>query len=338
MDTSSLHLESPSSEHAIAVTVGANYFDVLCLFLDTLEQNYPAHPNVVVCYRNFSLGQTRFLKQRYARLRLLDIDGYPLPTGPGMLHHDRLYDLDVFYARLLLWTDVFDDYQVVLYLDVDLLVLAPLDGLFETSSFSIIAESYRGAHPVLYDNQQDEWQPLLKEDGIAECSDQQPANAGVFAIARRYRTHAQFQRLASILERYEPYLAWGDQSMLNIWMWQNGLEPSYDFRYNFQARLLEQRRERKAYRDARILHFNGMSTTGLVAHVMQMAIMLWVIPGIGHKLFAGYYRMLRHPYGEKIARHGWAAFIDWVYWRFQDYNPHAVSATPPEAEPAMYDS
>lgn len=124
--------------------------------------------------------------------------------------------LKVFYARMLMWTDAFIEYDVLLYLDVDVLDLEPLDDLFETTSIRIFAEAYHGPNRVLYYDRMEEWQPLLEEDGIADRIDQMAANAGVMAIARRYRTDVQYDRLEAIQARYEQWLAWGDQSVQHL--------------------------------------------------------------------------------------------------------------------------
>lgn len=313
----------PSSGNAIAVTVGANYFEILCTFLDTLVQNYPDHPDVVICYRNFSPDQIRLLTRRYAQLRLADIDRFEFPVGPGMQHRKRVYDLKVFYSRLLMWTDMFADYDVVLYLDVDVLVLRPLDHMLG-HDFYAAAESYEGPDSVLYDDLQGDWLPLMRQHGIADRATQKAANAGVIAVGRRYRTPEQLDLLRTILDRFSPYLSWGDQSMLNVWMWFNGLEAEPDYSNNFQVRLLTERKPNEAFRTARILHFNGLSTLGIVLHLMQMARTLLAVPRIGYELFTIYYRLLDLPGAKRIARSGWVAIVNWAYWLRQDYDPRSL--------------
>ena len=323
--------QKPSTKNAIAVTVSAEYFDVSCLFMDSLNRNYPDHPDIVVCYQGFTSRHINHLTKSSSRIRFLDIDEFAISEGPGMRHRDELFNLKVFYPRQVIWTDLFDDYEVVLYLDSDLLVLSPLDHLFETTSVKIFAEAYQGADQVLYSSRLHQWLPLLEEDGIADRAGQSAANAGVMAISRRYRTPAQFQRLVMIQERYGPYLAWGDQSMFNIWMWFNGLEPEHDFRHNFQVRLLKQGREAEAYRDACILHLNGWGATGLLPHAMQMASVLLSSGATGRRLFATYDRMLRNRTFQKVALRGWTDLFGRMFWHFKDYDPKAFSEVPVKA-------
>lgn len=285
-----------SSENAIVVTVDSDYFQRLCLFLRSLEQNYPSHPDVVICYQGITTRRRSLLKESFSNIIFLNIDNQEFSQGPGMQHKEGLSEKEVFYSRIILWTDLFSEYNTILYLDVDLVVLAPLDALFETSSFDIAPDSYQGPDPVLYADQSEKWLPLLEGDEIADRAGRPAANAGVFAVARPYRTREQLQRLEYIIERYGPYFAWGDQSMFNIWMWMNDLTPNLDYRFNFQARLFEQNRKIDAFSEARILHFNGYRHTRLVPHLMRAATLMSAMPG-GRTFFMAYFRLLRSRYG-----------------------------------------
>jgi lipopolysaccharide biosynthesis glycosyltransferase len=252
--------------HAIVMTTLANYYPLLLLSLDSLRRNFPGHPEIIVFQKGFSTDQVGYLVARYERLRVLDLTGREFVCGPAMLNRNYK-DPEVFYARFLIWTPLFEDYDHVLYLDVDTMVMRPLDRLFSQDEFLCFAESYTGSQPYFYNENDPELKRLLAEDGFGQLP-LPPANAGVILIPRRYRSAGQIQELQRLVDRYARHLIWGDQSLINLWMVQNRLQPVHDFRFNYQVRLFIQKRAVEEYREVRIIHVSGMHQTGVIEYMM----------------------------------------------------------------------
>ena len=85
---------------------------------------------------------------------------------------------------------------------------------------------------------------------------------------------------------------WGDQSVFNLWLARNALRPVRDFRFNYQVRLILERRERNLYRHARILHFNGQQAA--MPFLMVLASALIRLPG-GRRLVPTALRLATRP-------------------------------------------
>jgi hypothetical protein len=154
----------------------------------------------------------------------------------------------------------------------------------------IVKEAYRGERYIFYDHRDPNLLKLLKEDGIAETD--RAVNSGMFMIPRKERTHSNYLELVRFVQRYEPYLVWGDQSAINLWCLKKQTRILDDFRYNFQIRLIAQGRARNAYRDVKLLHFNGYSGSPFLVFLMQKAYLTFRCGSCGRWLFYRCYRLL----------------------------------------------
>lgn len=315
--------------NAIAVALLANYYPILVLFLESMKRSFPAHPEIVVCQKGFSPAQIEFLKTRFSRLRIVDLTQHKFLKGPAMLNRTH-YDLDAFYARFLLWTDVFADYDKVLYVDIDAFITGSLDPLFASNELLCFEESYSGPKPLFYDASDPALLQLLKEDGLTQLPEH-PGNAGVLLIPRRYRAPEQLAELSRLLERYSKHLIWGDQSLINLWMARIGVRPIHDYRFNFQVRLLEQKREGAAYRDVRFFHMNGWNHLKCMEYLVQTAfVFFFLIPG-GRRLFPTYIRLMIRKDNLRL-KFGLGAFARWTgffcraCWRLRKIPSHVLYA------------
>jgi hypothetical protein len=279
--------------HAILVTVDAEYAGVLRVFLRCLERHYPRHPQVVVCTMGWTTGMRVPFDREIQGLRWLDAAALTFPDGPP-IGHERTLERRVMYARWAAMTPAFDAYDTVVYLDADTLVLGPLDELFASGRPLAFEDAYPDRRElVFYDPDRPALRRLLAEDGLADWTWETAANAGVLVLPRPYRTMAQLAEGERLAARYDPYLRWGDQSVLNLWLARNGIRPRADVRFNYQARFFLERRERAAYGDARVLHFNGQHGEGPFLMALAGALVL-LVPG-GRRLVPAAVRLARWP-------------------------------------------
>ncbi|HEX2852311.1 MAG TPA: glycosyltransferase, partial [Opitutaceae bacterium] len=261
--------------------------------------SYPAHPEIVVCQKGFSPQEIHFLETRHPRLRCLDLTTHAFLKGPAMLNRAN-YDVDPFYARFLIWTELFDGYDNVLYLDIDAFVTGSLEPLFASQEFLCFEESYVGPNPVFFDDTDPVLVRQLREDGLTLPATS--GNAGVMLVPRRYRTPEQLALLHRLVERYRQFLVWGDQTLINLWMAANGIRPTKDYRYNFQVRLLQQKREAEAYRAVCFFHMNGWNHLDCVEHLVRTAFFFFFhLPG-GRRIYPLYLRLAVRGEMARISR------------------------------------
>jgi lipopolysaccharide biosynthesis glycosyltransferase len=271
------------TQNALFVSTSQEYFKYFSVFIRSLLKNYPDYPNLIVAWQNFTQKQQEYLNV-IPRVHSLDLDTVDFTAGPAMFGREW-EDPKIYYARLLIFSELFEDYDSILYLDMDTVILKPLDGLFKLNSFTIFQESYQGEHPIINSSVDPEGlAELMKVDNLPPLPPV-AANAGVFLAPLSVRTKANFQSLMDIKERYREYLIWADQSVLNLWMLKNGYSAVLDYRYNFQAMLVDQRRAWDAFRDVYLLHFNGMVVTHHLELLMNLGLSCWRIPLVGRWIY-----------------------------------------------------
>ena len=99
--------------------------------------------------------------------------------------------------KYLAWSELFEAYDNVLYLDVDTLVLRPLDDMLSTAEFLIIPDNEIRADARVFqvtEYANNHLLELLKEDGLPLFDERQDmCNAGVFVIPRDFRTNKHLQ-------------------------------------------------------------------------------------------------------------------------------------------------
>jgi len=218
----------------LAYAITPDYLSMLQLSLQSLRLTYPEHPPILVMLSGSSpKGLARKLKMQprtyFAQAKLP-----PEFIGPKMGHLPSYINPEVFYSRLLLWTSVFDQFDKILFLDADTLLIRSVGEIFDNDQFYITRDVYEGPCGIV-DDADAQVQGMLKDDGV-----NLPligANGGVFLLPLKYRTGQYRESLFAILARYRPHLKWADQTLINIWMASHKIPPQKSFDYNAQTRL-----------------------------------------------------------------------------------------------------
>ncbi|MBA4054101.1 MAG: hypothetical protein C0490_05255 [Marivirga sp.] len=220
-------------KNAIFLSFDDSHFGYAKMCLRSLQANYPNHPIILCYYNGNDFHVMKFLKLIdnikifHGRRDFLNLDGINL----GVVDSRQVF------FRYMLWSNEFDDYDTILHLDVDLVILKPLDEIFQHKEFFAVCdfspyysifknESY--ASPAL--------EGLLLNDKIQLR--QYPynmMNAGVFLIPKSYRTNVNFNLLWEITRKYNDHLMFADQSAISLWCFSQNINFSNDIRFNFQC-------------------------------------------------------------------------------------------------------
>ncbi len=226
------------------------------IFLKSLFEACPDCPDVFIYHTDLNKKQLCHLK-KYPTVKTVCLANNDFIWGPSMAtHRPKLADPRISYARFLIWTDQMKNYENVVHLDTDLLILGRLDELFNTDRFTIFAETYQAEDACFYNPLNPGLLNLLEEDGI-----QPPvviANCGVFTVPKKDRTPEDFEMLCYLLKRYAPYVKWADQSIINLWMAKKGINITPGNQFNFQHRLVAKPGRVPGLSEVKIFHFNGV--------------------------------------------------------------------------------
>jgi lipopolysaccharide biosynthesis glycosyltransferase len=237
--------------------------------LMSIEANYPNRPPLYIYYHGSDSDMLSFLHS-FTNMHLLraeDLVQLPGNASLGEVDHAGVY------WKYTAWSALFDSFDQVLYLDVDVLVLQPLDYLFGLDCFFAV-ENYETLSSVqifLPKSANDaHLMELLRADSISFPKQADMCNAGVLLIPKRYRTPEHLNKLLDITGRYASYLQYADQSAISLWCLYQAITLSSAFDYNFQAYFFgsELANEYSAD-DIKILHFTSKKKPD------QLSFMMW---------------------------------------------------------------
>ncbi len=227
-------------KNAIVTVFDDEYFKYARALLNSIKLNYPHHPAILACYDGNKPEVLNFL-QSTGGVVVIPCQGVCMSSiglqmrnlNLGLVGNPKVY------FKYLLWTDTFDEYDNVLYLDSDTLVLQPLDYLFEQDDFFCVADNTADYTCRLFypdrsaDSQLLAW---LELDGICFPGGKNDMlNAGMFLIPKKYRNPYYLGSLLGLTHRYNEFLMFADQSAISLWCKRHGIPIRPLYQYNFQA-------------------------------------------------------------------------------------------------------
>jgi lipopolysaccharide biosynthesis glycosyltransferase len=244
--------------NALFLTFDDRYWDLARACLNSLRLNYPGYPRLLLAYRGRSRAIVQWLS-RFPRSEFIDDALFELPYDQ---FPDSPVDSHIVYRRYALWGDAFNGFDTLLGLDVDTLVLKPLDSLFLRPDFFAVGDFGPSDDVRVFGRDQSgnaALQHRLREDGLSyprEAGDM--LNAGMFVLPRSRRGAAELNRLVQITRRYASWLAYADQSAISLWMQVHRIAPTREFTYNLQARMLGDKSINMTLAQAAVLHFSDI--------------------------------------------------------------------------------
>ncbi len=218
---------------AIFLTLDDKYAGYAKECLLSIDKNYPDHPEILVFYDGTD-PEVRSMLSSHAGVTLMPFDFGFLDLGNiglGVNNSPKVY------FRYILWTEAFARYDTIVHLDVDTLVLKPFPELFREENFFAVFD-YTPFGQTLFksDHYRDrQLLALLAADGLTGPPERfRMMNAGVFAIPKKYRTRAQFEKLVALTRRYGRFTRFADQAAVSLWCHLNDAPFSTKVEYNFQ--------------------------------------------------------------------------------------------------------
>jgi lipopolysaccharide biosynthesis glycosyltransferase len=226
-------------DNAIFLAFDDKHWHYFIHLYNSLQENYPDHPTLLVHYNGWDYFKTSWLSKR-PDIRLYSSTKLPIDLISHW-YHDAVPSKMVYY-KYLLWTEDYDEFDNILHIDADTLILSPLDELFEKNEFFVIKNNIPFKEVRIlpesktYNDIRDK--KLQKHDiRLPEHDDM--INAGVFVIPRKYRTMDHLKTLIDITNDFGHLLVYADQSALSLWCMKNDITPNEDYQYNFQIPLFD---------------------------------------------------------------------------------------------------
>lgn len=177
-------------------------------------------------------------KESYRCLRLLH--RYILLSNmkvKGLVNYKVHKDVPFFivYYKYLLFTDIFDDYENVLYLDSDVIVNKDITSfVFNTKDFFVVKNNFYSKEVRILNPFS---KVLLDSIGLSiknYNNIKDMINAGVMLVPKKYRNSYYYESLIDITNKLADFLEYGDQSALSLWCLRHNIKVSEDYGYNYQ--------------------------------------------------------------------------------------------------------
>lgn len=243
-------------KNLIVLSINSEFLALCHLFLKVIKKNYCNHPEILIWHSGLSQKELDSFKN-YAKIKLeenpLELS-FKASTMKSHFHDDASRTL---YSRFELWSKRFDSYDGIIFMDVDMYVTDSLEEVFNKSEFFSVQDPFANSdRKVFSEKKEKEITERLKEDDIR--IPKSAANGGFLYIPKKCRTEDNYQLLWSLQKKYHRDVLWADQSILALWMGENGLEASESEDYNLQVRRLIHKEHLKKLDSAKVIHFNGI--------------------------------------------------------------------------------
>ncbi len=275
---------SHPTKNLIFCSLDQNVFREAKIFIKSLDNNFPDHPPVYVYQLGLSASQVAWLES-FKDVYCKNLEPEHFKDFPLMERYTGKTTPVTVYSRLGIWNELHLEFDNVLYLDVDTIVMGSLSELFEKDQFFCVRDTMSRSTPLLKKQDQEEVKRLLREDNIVIG---ETGNTGMMVIPKSVRTKSQYNLLLKLGDRYKEYFLYQDQSLINLWMAKNGLVAAQDTRYNFQVRDI---RYGTDLRKEKLIHFN-VPLGSARSFAMWVAYWCFRLP-LGAKVYPRFYCLLQ---------------------------------------------
>lgn len=251
----------PDEGHAIYLRFDDAFLPFARACLNSLRKNFPEYPRLIVDYHGEDAGMSALL----AAMKAERLDPDPAPEFASFLKDARVGDAVA--DRFKLFRSGFNRFDTILHLDADMLILKPLDDLFERPDPYFVANHEPTPHVRIFRSPATpELLQRLDTDGLPHANGPDDmVNAGLFTLPRSVRTPQTIAKLARLARRYGPFFAFADQSLLSLWHLSEGHRPCLDFADNFQTPFFTDPDIAIDLDDIRVLHFSSVRKPGAFA-------------------------------------------------------------------------
>ncbi len=251
----------PSDGHAIYLRFDDGFLPYARACLNSLRANFAGHPQIIVDYHGDDPAMATLLEAMSAERLTSD-------APPEFVRHLKLARVGgAITGRFRLFRSEFNRFDTILHLDADMLVLKPLDDLFERSDPFFVANHEATPGVRVFDSPAlPRLQAQLAADGLTiPDGPDDMVNAGLFTLPKTVRTPQTLAVLARLAATYGRGFAFADQSLLSLWHLASGRQPTQEFADNFQTPFFTDPEIDIAFKDIRVLHFSSQRKPGTLA-------------------------------------------------------------------------
>jgi len=219
-----------ASSNCIYMALDRNYERYAKPCLNSLFTNWQNHPDIFLFTNDISDDFKSWLN---GRVKIVSYDNIELNMNLGPVNNK------IVYTKYNCWNPrIFSNYEHVLHLDCDTVILKPLDHLFQGES-------------IFIDNNEvlDGIKAFKNIKNIKMC------NAGVFVVAKKHITEEHYSSLIELTKDLDEECLYADQSIISMWCKMNDVAISENVYSNFQPQFINYKNNNYDFDKIEILHF-----------------------------------------------------------------------------------
>lgn len=270
---------STKKKHAIAIVVNNAYAKYAVSLIQSIKTNWPLHPQILLHLHVDVSFEIASYFESLNQVSIVRFDPNNFEYRKLLIDNQTTFGSNSFhdsgYFILNFWNTNFDEFENILILDADMLVLKDLDALINQKEFVgisaanerfIPAFSFKG-NAIKRSRQYFVYTFKAWMKGIFVLP-KQSLNSGVILLTPQDRTTKNYTLLLNLLKGFKNACP-SDQEIILLWAIKTKKKISTDFIYNFQIRFFNEMKENRLIKQLKspiknasdnihILHFNGI--------------------------------------------------------------------------------
>ncbi len=265
----------PTKPDIIVLAINQKFFNHLKALLGSIFTNWPNSPNILIYTHPDLTEESLMYLANFKKITVIKYNPEKLKYHQLIQQNKSYFKskefIDTGFFSLHLFSEDFQAYRNLLFLDADTLVLQPLDELLDSNKFFICSAFNSKLLPYFNVNQSQPQKTLLLSYWLFKLLQFKiipkpfiSANSGVMLIPENLRGNKTERDLLKILNCFQSVCS-SDQEIILLFAMKHKLSISNDFRYNFQLRflnLIKQSTKKythltQAAKDIKVIHFNG---------------------------------------------------------------------------------
>jgi hypothetical protein len=238
--------------------------------INSIEKNWVNHPEILMFATGLNKDFEEWLINKNIKIIKKDININFKNLGP--------VNNKIVYKKYICWDyETFKDYDNVLHLDCDTLILKSVDDIINSNEFMCYDDNeILGQKNRLFKFEDNNLNKLLKKYNITNTV---MCNAGVFLIPKNYRTKENYDLLISLTNEFEKYIKYADQSIISLFCHILNISIHNNVYYNFQPHFLNYKDRNYDFNEIKILHFAAVKPDTIHFQVW------WRLNGISEKFY-----------------------------------------------------
>jgi len=124
----------------IVCSIDNRFVSITELFLAILKRNFKDHPNIQILHDDLTIAHIKRL-ERFDGVRCVNQSLREFANAPLMSCHTGRTATQTLYRRFLIFTDLYQEFDNVIFMDTDLIIAGNLNDVFSSKELFIVRDT-----------------------------------------------------------------------------------------------------------------------------------------------------------------------------------------------------